>query len=194
MACEINGQIDRTDDHDSAIDRYRLCSCPNCGAVLLGYEYSDGFPDDGFTAPKRVWPKPAEEFDYRIPKLIRESLEEAQKCLTACAYDACVAMCGRALEAIGRHFYPDENKLMLGGAIDKLAEEKIIDGQLHKWGKVLHNDRNLAAHPSGTNFSKQDAEDELKFTANICEYIFVLSAEFQEFEKRRAERIETTKK
>jgi len=51
-------------------------------------------------------------------------------------------------------------------------------------GLALHSDRNLAAHPSGTNFKRQDAQDIFKFANNICEYIFVLAADFDDFEKR----------
>lgn len=190
MGVEVRGQIVEDGDEDFPLDTtVSLCQCPNCGSAIIGMEINE--PED---SPSRVWPSPDKTFSYKIPFLIRRSLEEAQKCLKAQAYDACAMMCGRALEAIGRHFYPDKNNLMLGYALDKLAEDKIIDGRLHEWGKVLHDDRNLAAHPSGTDFKKQDAKDELKFASNICEYIFVLSADFKEFEKRRAERALAKKK
>jgi len=99
-------------------------------------------------------------------------------------------MSGRALDAIGRHFYPPtetSRPLMLKQALEKLAKDEIIDGRLYKWGLALHKDRNLAAHPSDTHFKREDARDVFKFS-NICEYIFVLSAEFEAFERRRAAR------
>jgi hypothetical protein len=43
-------------------------------------------------------------------------------------------------------------------------------------------------HPSGTDFKEQDAKDVFKFAMNICDYIFVLSAQFEDFEKRRESR------
>jgi hypothetical protein len=74
----------------------------------------------------------------QIPHGIRDSLEEAYKCLRCKAYTASVGMCGRALEAIGRHFYPNEPKpLMLGAGLQKLYDAKIIDSRLHDWGKAL---------------------------------------------------------
>jgi hypothetical protein len=95
-------------------------------------------------------------------------------------------MSGRALEAIGRHFNPNETKpLMLAAGLQKLYEAKVIDSRLHEWGRALAQERNLAAHASGTHFKREDAEDIFKFSTSICEYVFVLSRQFEDFMKRR---------
>jgi len=191
MGAEIKGQIvEPGDDEYPFTSKISLCECPRCHSAIVGLE--EETPFDEFDLPTRVWPSPPIQFSSKIPKPIRESLIEAEKCLRGKAYTACVAMCGRALEAIGRHFFPPKSAttrpLMLKQSIDKLASEKIIDGRLHLWGLALHSDRNLASHPSGTDFKKQDAKDIFKFATNICEYIFVLSAEFEDYEKRRKSR------
>ena len=171
-------------------DFVSLCQCPGCSSVIIGVQSED--PDGILHSPRRVWPKPPQYISYQIPTEIRLSLTEAEKCLKAQAFIACIAMCGRALEAVGRHFYSkattQKAPLMLKAAIDKLAADKIIDGRLHSWGLALHADRNLAAHPSGTVFKEQDAQDLFKFAVNICEYVFVLTADFEAFEKRRKSR------
>jgi hypothetical protein len=193
MAAEVKGQItEQADDEYPFTCKVSLCECPNCKSAILGLE-EEGTPfEEDFEVPTRVWPSPPVRISFKIPKAIRESLIEAEKCLRGKAYTATVAMCGRALEAIGRHFYPPKSAkarpLMLKQAIDQLATSKIIDGRLHSWGLALHADRNLASHPSGTDFKKQDAMDVFKFATNICEYIFVLNAEFGEYEKRRQAR------
>jgi cation transport regulator ChaB len=170
-----------------------LASCPKCHGALLGVQEVDFF--DGWEAPIRVWPAPTHTPHYKIPKEIRESLEESNRCLKGKAFTAAVMMSGRALEAVGRHFYPptpqQKRPLMLREALDKLSKGGIIDSRLHEWGLALHSDRNLAAHPSGIHFKRQDAEDVLKFANNICEYIFVLAADFKEFEERRKDRSKT---
>jgi hypothetical protein len=95
-------------------------------------------------------------------------------------------MSGRALEAVGRHFNPGEVKpLMLGAGLERLHNAKIIDDRLYDWGRALAQERNLAAHASGTHFNREDAEDIFEFTTNICEYVFVLSEQFKEFMDRR---------
>lgn len=95
-------------------------------------------------------------------------------------------MSGRALEAVGRHFYPDEtDPLMLGAGLKKLYDAKVIDARLYDWGKALAQERNLAAHASGAHFNREDAEDIFKFSTSICEYVFVLSEQFKDFMERR---------
>ena len=163
-----------------------LCLCPqHHGGILVVQEImQDGALDD----PQRLWPEPPRSF-WRIPSEIRESLKEADRCLKCGANTASVGMSGRALEAIGRHFNPKQKKpLMLAAGLQKLHEEEIIDSRLLEWGKALAQDRNLAAHASGTHFSPEDAEDIFKFTMNICEYVFVLSEQFKEYMKRRSQR------
>jgi hypothetical protein len=61
----------------------------------------------------------------------------------------------------------------------------VCDSRLYEWGKALAQERHLAAHASGTHFSREDAEDIVKFTASICEYVFVLSEQFKDFMERR---------
>ena len=139
-----------------------------------------------WTEPERVWPSPPASISGQIPPEIRKALEEAHRCLKCKAYTASVGMSGRALEAVGRHFNPNEAKpLMLGAGLQRLFEAKVIDSRLHEWGKVLAQERNLAAHASGAHFKREDAEDIFKFSMNICEYVFVLSEQFKDFMKRR---------
>lgn len=198
MGAELKAQvIDPPEEGYPFSARISLCVCPRCSSVIIGREEEEDF-DGNFELPRRVWPSPPVSLSYKIPKDIRASLVEADKCLKGQAYTASVAMSGRALEAIGRHFYPpttgEAPPLMLKQAIDKLAADQIIDRRLHKWGLALHSDRNLAAHPSGTDFKEQDAKDLFKFAMNICDYIFVLSAEFEDFEKRKKARAQVKQK
>ncbi|MGB8259982.1 MAG: DUF4145 domain-containing protein [Terracidiphilus sp.] len=189
-------EIDPPEEPFPFSSRVSLCVCPGCRSVLIGCE-TEADSDGVFDKPVRVWPSPPLYLSYKIPPEIKRSLEEAERCLKGRAYTACVAMCGRALEAVGRHFYPQNEpgkpRLMLKDALDKLAEGQVIDARLHKWGLALHSDRNLAAHPSGTEFKEQDAKDVLKFARNICEYVFVLSSEFDDFERRRKVRTASKK-
>jgi hypothetical protein len=191
MGAEVKAQeTDPPEDGYPFSTKITLCVCPKCSSVIVGREDEDF--EGNFDPPRRVWPSPPVNLSYRIPREIRSSLVEADKCLKGHAYTASIAMCGRALEAVGRHFYPStaakQAPLMLKQAIDKLAADQVIDGRLHKWGLALHSDRNLAAHPSGTDFKEQDAKDVFKFAMNICDYIFVLSRQFEDFEKRRKAR------
>jgi hypothetical protein len=191
MGVSVKGEvIEPLNEEGGGPWKITLAVCPKCNGAIVGVEERDFL--DEWELPVRAWPSPAINFNHKIPREIRDSLEEAHKCLKAKAYTASVAMSGRALEAIGRHFFPPgehrQKPLMLRQSLDKLAATKVIDTRLHEWGLALQSERNLAAHPSGTNFNGQDAQDVFKFANNICEYIFVLTADFTEFDKRRGER------
>lgn len=198
----IKGTVQR--DYDPAEQseaegfRVSLFSCPVCYEPILGYQNWAGEKRDWngdhetvWSPARRVWPSPELMLSASIPAEIQTSLLEAQKCLTVAAYIASVAMTGRALEAIGRHFHtggkPD--KLMLGAGIDELHKNKIIDERLYEWSRALHLNRNLAAHASSEIFGQEDAEDLFNFASAICDYVFVLSDKFHKFKKRREPKV-----
>jgi hypothetical protein len=107
-----------------------LTSCPKCGDALVSSQEAYGQTKDGYrwSEPSRVWPSPPAFISLDIPDEIRETLLEADKCLSCKAYTASVGMSGRALEAVGRHFCPDQaQSLMLAAGLKRLNEEKIID-------------------------------------------------------------------
>jgi Domain of unknown function (DUF4145) len=173
-----------------------LARCPSCGHPLVGYEQDCGYEHSFgsmrqvWSDPMRVWPRPKVNLSGSIPEKIAASLNEAQTCLAAGAYTASVAMTGRALEAIGRHFHTKgkADRLMLAEGLDELHNSQIIDKRLYEWGKELKENRNLAAHASDQAFDRDDAEDLFNFATAICEYVFVLSEKFADFKKRQADK------
>lgn len=121
-----------------------LAKCPKCGYPIVGVQewfqaYTmDELAHSDFTAPTRVWPSPPLHLSFSIPNEIRNSLSEAALCLKAKAFTASVVMSGRALEGIGRHFFPPEDDakrhLMLGAGLKKLLDTGKIDQRLYEWG------------------------------------------------------------
>jgi hypothetical protein len=161
--------------------RVTLVECPACKEGIVLRQFKG--PSDGWMEPYRIWPDPERPPFEPIPETVRSSLQEAKRCLSCGAYTASVAMTGRALEAIARHFHigPDPNRLMLGPGLGELHEKKVIDDRLFEWGKELHENRNLAAHASGASFARMDAQDLLDFALAICDYVFVLQAKYEAF-------------
>ena len=54
-------------------------------------------------------------------------------------------------------------------------------------GSHFRHERNLGAHAfTGTKATREDARDILDFAIAICEYIFVLSAKYDAYQKRKA--------
>jgi len=139
-----------------------LLRCPVCHQVLVGQQSmlkpgeTDVFGNDvdpeEWGPASRVWPEPLSQFAAMcIPEKIRTCLFEARKCLHATAYTACVAMSGRAIEAMCRHFSTKKDTLFEG--LKELHERGTIDARLYEWGDELRRHRNLAAHATDAKFS-----------------------------------------
>jgi hypothetical protein len=194
----VNTEVLRLAAHHNAEvwpESYRiaLLRCPQCKHILVALQAMidpGGFNSledpEAWDEAKRVWPEPFSELGQSIPETIRICLLEARKCLHATAYTACVAMSGRGIEAMCRHFDTKSEKLFDG--LKELHERGVIDKRLYEWGDELRKHRNLAAHATGANFNRVDARDLYDFATAICEYVFVLTAKFEAFKKRQADR------
>lgn len=187
----IANHIDPEDPEYGYIYRTFLLECPNCRNSIVGGQVGNvNYAEDGerheWGRVSRLWPNPEESLSHHIPEIVRASLEEADLCFKAKAYAACAVMCGRALEAICRHHLTKSQ--YLAGGLKELRERGIIDGRLAQWADELHKSRNMGAHASGEKVSNQDARDLLDFTNAICEYMFVLTAQYESFMKRQEAR------
>jgi hypothetical protein len=181
--------------------------CPSCRSILVGETEQIGFEnydsdEDRWSDVVRIYPKPPKVFSsYRIPKVVKESLNEADRSLQAGANIAACVMLGRALEALCRNILDSEpettsttptpatpakpkKKIMLGEGIKKLRDKKIIDDRLYDWSQQLHAFRNLAAHPEDISISRHDAEDLQTFVNAIVEYVYDLADRYEEFKNR----------
>jgi len=159
--------------------------CPVCkNAILAGQELYQTGPDRyEWSDATRLWPEPEKYLDWNLPDLVRSSLEEAEKCYKAKAYNACAVMCGRALESICSE-HNTKNKFLAGG-LKELLDNQIIDKRIYEWGEALREHRNIGAHATGGKISKKDAKDLLDFANAICDYVFVLTNKFKDFMKRK---------
>jgi Domain of unknown function (DUF4145) len=73
--------------------------------------------------------------------------------------------------------------------LGKMKSQGLIDGRLFDWAQELRVLGNEGAHYTGKSVSEQDAADALSLAEALMDYLYVLSAKFDEFrERRRAER------
>jgi hypothetical protein len=183
-------------------ERVYVGNCPRCRNILVGL--SDQIDFEGFDAYEdrwsdivRVYPLPSKSFSSsRIPRVVQDSLNEANRSFQAGANIAACVMLGRALEALCRDILdpiaPDsekdqvrpKKKIMLGEGIKKLRETKIIDDRLYNWSQQLQAFRNLAAHPDDIIISREDVGDLQTFVNAIVEYIYDLADRYEEFKAR----------
>lgn len=196
-------------DSDEAGDPYGkrilVGKCPVCAQILVGestqlrFENYDSDTDE-WSDIVRVYPSPPKAFSsYRIPKVLRASLLEAERAMQAGAHTAACVMLGRALEALCRDSLrskepqndeaKSQRRFMLGAGLRKLRDLKVIDDRLFGWSQDLQAFRNLAAHPDeDVTISREDVEDLQAFVYAITEYVYDLADRYEEFKERQAER------
>jgi hypothetical protein len=182
---EIKGVVNEDPSEDAGPWRVTLATCPKCSRAVVGIEEAGGYEDGpaGWDKPTRVWPEPPLSLDLRIPRGVRASLVEAHNGLKAKTYTASAAMTGRAVEGICRHF--KTKNIYLGPGLKELNKRRIISAQLAKWARELHLYRNTAAHADPKRISKDEASDLFKFAIAICDYVFVHTANYKAFMKRK---------
>jgi hypothetical protein len=177
----ISLNVDPIDENGLPPFRVSLLKCPTCHNSLISGQYQSG--KDRWEQPSRLWPSPQKHISFHIPPIVSISLEEANSCFKARAYSACAVMCGRALEGICRSLKTKSPYLAKG--LGELRDRGIIDARLMRWAEELQKSRNIGAHASNEKVSKQDANDLLDFVNAICEYVFVLTHQFDTYIERK---------
>jgi hypothetical protein len=172
-------------DHDSDTSVV-LSACPSCGSPLVGLAvlYQDENNDWKYDHAERLWPAPSTvELSVSIPEGARRDIKDAQKCISHGIYSAAVVLCGRALERLTRSKAPGK---MLAEGLAELKTQGVIDERLSQWANALRKERNLGAHASDEEVTKENAQDVLSFTVAIFEYVFTLSEKYLEYMARKA--------
>lgn len=161
--------------------------CPSCDSAIVA-ESQEDFVDSKtvWSRPVRVYPRPKRALGSDIPPIVRNSIDEAEKCMQSGAHLAATAMCGRSLEAICRYYKTKDS--YLGGGLKELRDKGVIDSRLYQWSEELRDQRNNAAHATDTEISAQDANDVMTFTYAIIDYVFLLAQKFEQFQKRKNDR------
>ncbi len=213
VAAKQHGSAKNTGWYEPADEPYGhrlyLGECPKCTSLLVGESVQRAFAcydakEDEWSDIVRVYPKPLKTFSsYRIPKVARDSLAEAERTLQADANTAACVMMGRALEALCNDKLNEQSKdvkgnetkkVMLGEGIRQLKENGIIEQRLYDWSQELQAFRNIAAHPDETVISREDASDLQSFVYAIFEYVYDLNERYEEFKDRSAKRLKGRKK
>lgn len=144
---------------------------------------------DGWTDFFRLWPSDNRSLSKAVPEGLRRVHEEAKKCYDARAYTATVVMVRRTLEGVCVEQLGDPKKVLFEG-LRELQARNLIDGRLVEWAQALRVLGNEGAHYTGTDVSREDASDALSFSEALLDYMYVLTAKFDEFKRRRTPRVD----
>jgi hypothetical protein len=170
---------------DEGPHKYVFAECTHCKGSLVGLsEYVDFGEDSGWTYPERKWPEPEDPLPRNIPRAVRNSLREAQRCFASQAYMATAVMCGRAVEALCQE---KTKARTLAEGLKKLRTSKVIDDKLFEWSEALRKERNIGAHAGEEEISVQDARDVLDFAIAISEYVYVLDETYKAYLARKGD-------
>ena len=169
-------------DHET----FFLVECPSCHSPLFGYasicqnEWGNWVLDTA----ERLWPTPSlAELGPSIPEAARRDIKDAQKCISHGIFSAAAVLCGRALERlikekVGGH--------MIGKGLGELKAAGIIDQRLFDWAEALRKERNIGAHASEEDTTKENAQDILDFTVAIFDYVYTLSDKYEKYIARKS--------
>jgi HEPN domain-containing protein len=146
----------------------------------------DGHNNWEWNHAERLWPTPAaSEVSASIPEAARRDIKDAQKCIAHGIYSAAAVLCGRALERLikekaGAH--------MIAKGLAELKSKGIIDERLFAWAEALRRERNIGAHASDEDTTKENAQDIVDFTIAIFDYVYTLAEKYEKYVSRKASR------
>lgn len=166
---------------------YVLVECPSCKQALFGSTSTcrGPFGNWEWDIAERLWPPVAvADLGPSVPAAARRDVGAAQKCLTYGIYPAAAVMCGRALERLVKE--KTGKSQMLAKGLADLKSLGVIDERLHEWADALRVERNIGAHASDVETTKEDAQDIIDFTIAIFDYVYTLAEKYEEYLRRKS--------
>ena len=171
---------------DAQEEAFFLAECPTCRQALFGraFVYRDQNNDWDWEHAERLWPTPAAtEISAAIPDAARRDIKDAQKCLAHGIYSASAVLCGRALERLIKE---KAGASMIAKGLAELKAKGIIDERLFAWAEALRKERNIGAHASDEDTTKENAQDIVDFTIAIFDYVYTLTEKYEKYVARKA--------
>ena len=180
LDAEVLHSYEFQDQETMEPERISFLKCPRCEMPLLTLQ---GYLEDTWSRPIRIFPPQDKTVNHSFPKPIRKAYVEANLCFKAKAFTASAIMCRKTLQGICRHHgIKTEN---LKRDLEKMKDEGIIESDLFKWADALRDSGNEAAHDVNLSIKSQDAKDIIEFTDALLEYVFTFRDKFDKFIERR---------
>lgn len=119
------------------------------------------------------------------PEIVIRPYKEALKCYRAQAYEPCVMMCRKGIEAICVD--KGENKGDLYSRLKKLRDKKNLEETFYTWANELRLIGNDGAHSHDIIITQQDAKDSLDFFDALITYLYHLVDNYNKLRARRTQ-------
>ncbi|MEV7512487.1 DUF4145 domain-containing protein [Streptomyces sp. NPDC091201] len=178
---EVEGELEDRNVEHGPPTLLQLARCAKCGQGVLAVEEDYGHGWDG--EPLTVWPVTHNAISPLVPTALRQAHDEARKCFSIKAYTASAVMVRRTLEGVCKEQGVTKTPLMR--ALQELRDTEKIEGRLFDWAQALRTLGNHGAHFTDQAVTREDAADALALTEALLDYMYVLAARYEEFNKRR---------
>lgn len=74
---------------------------------------------------------------------------------------------------------------MIAKGLAELKVKGIIDERLFAWAEALRRERNIGAHASDEDTTKENAQDIIDFTIAIFDYVYTLTEKYEKYVARK---------
>lgn len=171
------------DDIDPFENVFAKCTTCKMPFVLRreGVQTYDGWE---LTPYEQVFPEGRQPLPSYIPASIRESHDEATKCVAARAYTAATLMARRGVEAICAEH--GQVKGTLAAKLTALKNAGVIDDRLHGWSAVVRDLGNSGAHDVDATLSYEDADDAIAFFEALVNYLYTFKMRYELHLRRKS--------
>ena len=161
-----------------------LSKCLNCESPILTLEEFTNIEEHSFVnSTMRLFPDADNKALKNAPPIVIKPYKEALKCYKAQAYDACVIMCRKGIEAICLD--KGETKGSLAIRLSNLRDNKVLEGTLYTWATELRMIGNDGAHSHELVVVQQDAKDSIDFFDALITYLYHLVNQYNQLTIRR---------
>lgn len=161
-----------------------LSKCLNCERPILTEEHFQNIEEHSWSNNKiQLYPLIDNIALKNAPEIVINPYKEATKCYRAQAYEACVIMCRKGIEAICED--KGETKGNLAEKLRKLKEKKVLEDTLYNWTNELRLIGNDGAHSHNQIVTQQDAKDSLDFFDALITYLYHLVDQYNKLKARR---------
>lgn len=161
-----------------------LSKCLNCYEPLLQKDFFY-FQDDDYwsNGNHQLYPKMEISCSEYIPEIIQRPYLEALKCYKIQAYDACVIMTRKGIEALCINKGVPQGKLI--DMIKKLENQQIISKDMYNWANELRILGNDGAHSHNQLVTQNDAKYSIEFLEALIVFLFDLTAKYEKLLNRK---------
>lgn len=176
--------VNYTDELENEGTAIILSKCLNCERPFLTEEQFHNIEDHSWTNSKiQLHPLSDNEALKNAPDLVINPYKEAKKCYRTQAYDACVIMCRKGIEAICKD--KGETKGNLAKKLKNLKDKSILDDTLYSWTNELRLIGNDGAHSHDQIVTQEDAKDSIDFIDALITYLYHLVNQYDKLIARR---------